>query len=201
MPDERELPPKSHAVLSNLDGQKSQLSRQLSLCVNNNGCHNPDRAKDYLRTYACSIFDLLWEYYDLKIDVFDFQKEIGEEAIRNVLSCWDNFNSVSRGTTWIPTLKGALIQHAGRPIWGHKPKPSLQHDVRVRVPRSIESMSAAVKMERHREKIGLNQTQFASKLRLDPKTLYKFRRTGKVDKRIAADIAAEMGITVEEFIK
>jgi DNA-binding XRE family transcriptional regulator len=69
-----------------------------------------------------------------------------------------------------------------------------------RVPRSIQSMSAVEKMERYREQMGLGQTEFAGRLGVDPKTLYKFRRTGKIDKKIAAVIANAIGITVEELI-
>jgi len=82
-----------------------------------------------------------------------------------------------------------------------KKVPAPRPATKKRVPRSISSMLAAEKMDQYRETIGLDQTQFAGKLQVDPKTLYKFRRTGKVDKRIAATIAKEMGISVEELLR
>lgn len=68
-----------------------------------------------------------------------------------------------------------------------------------RIPRSIHSESAAKKMEDYLNVKGLSQTQFAIQINVDPKTLYRFRATGKVGKPVAQTIALAMGITLEEF--
>ena len=93
------------------------MSHHLSACISHYECRQPERAKDYLRAYVCSIFDLLWAYYDLKLDVFDYQTEIANEAIRNTLSPWENFNVSKRADSWVETLRTALNQHTGRTIW------------------------------------------------------------------------------------
>jgi hypothetical protein len=69
-----------------------------------------------------------------------------------------------------------------------------------RIPRSIHSESVAKKLEDYLNAKGLSQTQFAIRINVDPKTLYRFRTTGNVGKSVAQVIAQAMGITLEEFI-
>jgi Cro/C1-type helix-turn-helix DNA-binding protein len=69
-----------------------------------------------------------------------------------------------------------------------------------RIPRSIHSESAAKKLEDYLNAKGVSQTQFAIRINVDPKTLYRFRTTGNVGKPVAQAIAQAMGITLEEFI-
>jgi hypothetical protein len=68
-----------------------------------------------------------------------------------------------------------------------------------RIPRSIHSESATKKLEDYLNAKGLSQTQFAIRINVDPKTLYRFRTTGNVGKSVAQAIAQAMGITLEEF--
>jgi lambda repressor-like predicted transcriptional regulator len=86
-------------------------------CINDQGCYNRDGAKDYLCAHCCSIFDLLKEAYSNKIAVWLWEEEIVEEALRNTLECWDNFNGVyPPSSMWRSTVLDAIAQHLGRPI-------------------------------------------------------------------------------------
>ena len=49
--------------------------------------------------------------------MWDCEEQIAEEAIRNTIQCWDNFNGVyPQGSGWRPILREAIIQHLGRPF-------------------------------------------------------------------------------------
>jgi hypothetical protein len=113
-----ELPAKSLSTLGALEVKKHLLRTDLSLyCINDHGCYNKDGAKDYLRSYCCSIFDFLKDAYSSKVAIWDWEEQIVEEAIRITLECWDHFNSVyPPASVWRPTLHDAIVQHLGRPI-------------------------------------------------------------------------------------
>jgi hypothetical protein len=68
-----------------------------------------------------------------------------------------------------------------------------------RIGRSIHSEKAAQRMEAYIQDKGITQTQFSVAVNADTKTLYRFRRTGKVEKSVAKRIAEAMGITLEQF--
>ncbi|MDR3773278.1 MAG: helix-turn-helix transcriptional regulator [Terracidiphilus sp.] len=68
-----------------------------------------------------------------------------------------------------------------------------------RIGRSIHSDKAARRMEAYIQEKGITQTQFSVAVNADTKTLYRFRRTGKVEKSVAKRIAEAMGITLEQF--
>ena len=68
-----------------------------------------------------------------------------------------------------------------------------------RIGRSIHSEKAAQRMEAYIQDKGITQTQFSVAVNADTKTLYRFRRTGKVEKSVARRIAEAMGITLEQF--
>jgi hypothetical protein len=69
-----------------------------------------------------------------------------------------------------------------------------------RIGRSIHSEKAAQRMEAYIQGKGITQTQFSVAVNADPKTLYRFRKYGKVEKSVAKRIADNMGITLEEFL-
>ena len=54
-------------------------------------------------------------------------------------------------------------------------------------------------MEKYIEASGENFTHFAKKIQVDPKTLYTFRKTGKVDKSVFSRIAREMGLSPDQL--
>ncbi len=121
--DEPKLPPKSHATLRSLEGQKTRLSSELSICIRSYNCHDKDRADDYMCTYACSIYDLLVEDYNKKVAVHGWRRQIADEAIRNTISCWTNYNLNAGNPTaayWQSRLRTALEQHTQRKIWFEK---------------------------------------------------------------------------------
>jgi hypothetical protein len=101
-----------------LEAKKRALRITLGrYCISDQGCYNREGAKDYLRTYCCSIFDLLLDAYREKVAVYDWEEQIAEEAIRNTAECWNSFNGVyPQGSGWVPVLREAIIQHLGRPI-------------------------------------------------------------------------------------
>lgn len=70
---------------------------------------------------------------------------------------------------------------------------------RQRIGRSLHSEKAAQRMEAYIQTKGITQTQFSVAVDADPKTLYRFRKTGKVEKSVAIRIANAMGITLEQF--
>ncbi len=70
---------------------------------------------------------------------------------------------------------------------------------RKRIGRSIHSEKAARRMEAYFQDKCITQTQFSVTVDADIKTLYRFRKTGKVDKSVAKRIADAMGITLEQF--
>jgi hypothetical protein len=72
---------------------------------------------------------------------------------------------------------------------------------RQRIGRSIHSESAARRMEKYIEQKGISLTQFCALVNIDPKTIYRFRQTGKVSKSIAATIAVKMGITLDALLE
>jgi len=118
LPSELELPPKSLRTLSALETKKAMLTVSLSsYCINDDGCYNKDGAKDYLRSYCCSIFEQLKEAYSDQIFIWDWEDQIVGEAIRITLECWDNFNNIDPpGSFWRPILREAIAQHLHRPI-------------------------------------------------------------------------------------
>jgi hypothetical protein len=69
-----------------------------------------------------------------------------------------------------------------------------------RIPRSIQSVSAAKRLEEYLDKKGRTQTQFSIDIGADVKTLYRFRQTGKVGKAVAQRIADAMGITLDDLL-
>ena len=70
----------------------------------------------------------------------------------------------------------------------------------TRIPRSIQSHSAARKVEDHIRKKGITQTAFAGAVRADEKTLRRFRNSGKVDKSVAQRIAEAMNISLDDLL-
>jgi hypothetical protein len=69
-----------------------------------------------------------------------------------------------------------------------------------RIPRSIHSEPAARRMEAHIQAKGMTQTAFAAAVKVDERTLRRFRTSGKVDKSVAQRIADAMGITLDHFL-
>jgi hypothetical protein len=98
-----------------------------------------------------------------------------------------------------PLLMMAIkaAQESGKVFPPEKQRSTL---TRRRIPRSIYSESAAKRLEDHLNAKGLSQTQFAIEINVDVKTLYRFRKTGRVGKSVAQIIAKAMGKTLEEFI-
>jgi hypothetical protein len=78
------------------------------------------RAKDFLRTYACSFYDLLKDAYSQRIFTWDYEDLIAKEAIQITITCWESFGAGPPGASWIDTLHKAIVQHVGRSLRGHR---------------------------------------------------------------------------------
>jgi hypothetical protein len=91
-----------------------------------------------------------------------------------------------------PLLKMAAASANVPAVWAPVP--------RKRIGRSIQSERAAQRMEAYIQEKGITQTQFSVAVNADPKTLYRFRRTFRVEKSVAKRIANAMGITLEQLI-
>jgi hypothetical protein len=116
-----ELPPKSLGTLNALSIKRHSLQSDLSAyCIDRYGsCHDLPRARDFLRSYACSFFDYLTKAYSDQISTWNWEAEIAEEAIENTLRCWANFGGAQpRAEQWIETLRAAIVQHVGHPLRG-----------------------------------------------------------------------------------
>ncbi len=124
LPSQSELPPKSLATLNVLTTKRARLGTELSMhCISDRkGCYDLARAKDYLRSYACSFFDLLKEAYSHEIHIWEWEVSIAEEAIQITLACWSNFNVDPPAEAWIETLRSTIAQHVGHPLRGRTQK-------------------------------------------------------------------------------
>lgn len=71
--------------------------------------------------------------------------------------------------------------------------------VRRRMSQSIDSHVAARRMEAYAQKMGM--TEFATRVGVTDRTLRNFRSSGRVRRDILAQIAAAMGMTVEDLIR
>lgn len=211
-----DLPPISHGTLSELRVKRSILIKELStFCISNYVCHDMGKANDLLRSYACSIFDLLKDEYSQEILAGEWESQIAEEAAQLTLGCWRIFDVVSpREGHWDETVRIAIVQHLGRPLRGTVssalllPPGAYPSPPRLIIPPSkpkrlspqITSLSAARKMEAYMDAHGLNQTEFAIQAKTSDKTIRKFRRTGQVKRSILTGIAAAMGMTKDELL-
>lgn len=121
LPSEPELPPKNVATLNALTTKRLLLRGELaSHCISDYlGCYDLPRAKDFLRTYACSFYDLLKEAYSHKIATWDCEDLIAKEAIQITLACWEGFGAGPNAEAWIDTLHKAIVLHVGHSLRGH----------------------------------------------------------------------------------
>jgi hypothetical protein len=232
----RDLPPKSLSALGAIEAKRRILRTQLSSCISNHACHDLRSARDFLRSYACSFFELLKEQYSNQISIWEWESDIAEEAAEITLGCWTDFNTTPTSGYWADTVRSAIPQHLGRPLRGQpriemrapndyekagidlasaspllkmalkdSSRPQvfapIQPTTRKRIGRSISSERAARRMEEYIEQKGISLTQFCAHVEADPKTIYRFRKTGKVSKTVASTIAAKMGMSLDRFLE
>jgi DNA-binding Xre family transcriptional regulator len=65
---------------------------------------------------------------------------------------------------------------------------------------SIDCPKAARRLEKHLSDKGIGLNKFAVAVGTNEKTLYRFRKSGKVHRDIFEAIAREMGITKEDLL-
>jgi len=85
-------------------------------CIQNFSCYDLQRAKDFMRTYACDFFDILKDAYGGL--AWNREYEVAVEAIDITIKCWDNFNVVPSGESWRETLMETIPQYLGHPLRG-----------------------------------------------------------------------------------
>jgi hypothetical protein len=91
-----------------------------------------------------------------------------------------------------------LLKMAARAFaQGTKPAPAVSD----RMPSTINSPSAARKMEAYLAAKGIGLTDFASTAGTTDRTLRSFRKTGKIRRSILTNIAASMGVSKEDLLK
>jgi hypothetical protein len=112
--EERELPALSLVMHSALSTKRLRLHSDLNdYCMDGYECHDINRAKELLRSYACSIYDQLKDFYTGKIPTWQWEIEIAEQSIGIVLKCWDNFNASPDSIISEEALFRTISQHAG----------------------------------------------------------------------------------------
>lgn len=119
------------------------------------------------------------------------QPQIFEE-VRNRL--WHATNQYMQAAS--PQVRRNAVEAEPSPL-PEKRKPAAQ----PRMPSTIESPSAARKMEAYIAAKGIGLTDFASTAGTTDRTLRNFRKTGKVRRGILAGIASAMGTSKEELLK
>lgn len=105
--------------------KRQALSAELgTYCLDGDGsCYDMQRARDYMRSYACSIFDLLVEAYRQKINPADWREEIANESAAIVLTVWKQTGAIVDPKWWKETVDRALDQHVGRPFRKQESSP------------------------------------------------------------------------------
>jgi len=222
---DRELPPKSLATQGILDAKREALSRALGSQCDYYRCFNLAQAKDYLRSHTCSIYGTLREAYSSKINLWQWEDAIANEAIRIAYSCWKNLSLLPDGAFSREELMRSIVQHVGRPLNSIpliKPvmeatssdapllamaKAAVKMAGPITPPISKSRLSpmvtapqAARKLEKYLSDKGVSQTDFAGHAQTTDRTLRNFRSTGKVRKDIFENIAKAMQTTKDDLM-
>jgi hypothetical protein len=93
-------------------------------------------------------------------------------------------------------------EHAPPALGMQAPEPAAEPALNARrLTATIESPSAARQMEVYLKSKGIGQTEFANLVGTTDRTLWKFRKTGKVRRDIFKAIAEAMGTTKEALLK
>lgn len=79
-------------------------------------CRDMSRAKDLLRSHTCSIFDTLTDFYSNKLNTWDWEQEIAEEAIQIAFTCWKTFGVLPQADFSFESLRNSIAQHLGHPL-------------------------------------------------------------------------------------
>lgn len=117
MSSSRVLPPKSIPAQGALERERNQLIYAIrTRCMSDHGCHDMPLAKDLLRSHTCSIFDTLKVFYSTKIVIFEWEKEIAEEAIDIAHACWTNFRDLPRADFSRESLRADIATHLGHAL-------------------------------------------------------------------------------------
>jgi hypothetical protein len=74
------------------------------------------RAKDLLRSHTCSIYDALKDAYGYSVNIWEWEKEIAEEAIDIAYACWTNYRDLTRGDFSRDALRADIATHVGHAL-------------------------------------------------------------------------------------
>lgn len=213
-----DMPPLTLEVTKKLRGMERDLQSDLGSCCNNYDLTDREAAFEYVRTYAVKFYECFYSFYSQILDPRyrpHWRPASETFAYQRVLKCIKN-NSATRSAFYFDNDRGARIR---RTISDYADRHSIPEKIatlqspnrssvfvpvltspRKRISRSIESKKAAQRLEAYIEDKGITQTDFSVAVNVDPKTLYRFRRSGKVAKSVAKRIAEEMSITLDQFL-
>lgn len=91
-------------------------------CIQNFVCYDLPRAKDFMRTSTCEIYEVLKKEYSSA--AWHREDEVADEAAQIAIACWDNFNVYQKEKGfWVKPLRDTIIQHnGGRPLRSQRQK-------------------------------------------------------------------------------
>ena len=177
MSSDRELPPKSLKTLGALEVMRMSLHNALRThCIADYVCHDRVRAKDFLRSYACSIFDFLKEAYSEKISIWEWETDIADEAVQITISCWANFGVNPPPVYWAEILHRTIIQHVGRPLRGRntESKSALTSVPTVPAPPQVLTpLSIGEEIRRLLEEARLRPEDIAEHIGIEARNVYR----------------------------
>jgi len=113
---ERILPAKTTATQTLLNQKRQRIDEALRPCRGDYSWKDEPRAKDVLRTYVCDIYDCLKEAYSYKVNIWEWEKEIAEEAISVTLGCWKHYKLGTHHLLLVEPLRNTITQHVGHEL-------------------------------------------------------------------------------------
>jgi hypothetical protein len=151
------------------------LSVELSAhCIRNGRCYDLPRAKDFLRSYACSLFDFLLSAYKETIRTYEWESDIANETVQIVLACWDHFGVSPSSETWIPILQSAIRQHVGRPLGGIMKQPIPPTSPAAIPPeQGKQSPSLGALLKRTLTEARIRPEDIAEEIGIEPRNVYR----------------------------
>ena len=126
-----DLPPKSKYTLKCLTEERNTLvSLVVRHCMRDGSVHDFAQAKDYMRSFVCSVFEYLKIDYGKKVHFRTIEDQTAKEALQIILKCWDLVGSrFVKSPVWEPDVRDAIEQHIG-----HKLPTTNQLDATPTVP-------------------------------------------------------------------
>jgi hypothetical protein len=144
-------------------------------------------AKDLLRSHTCSIFDALKDAYSDKVNIWEWEQEIAEEAIGIVFACWRNFRDLPTQEFSSDALRTDIATHVGHPLRSGPLQKAFVHPgtpiTQVFVPPEINKPEAntstsnfATDLVRLMDEARWSPEAIADEMGIDWRTVYRHRK-------------------------